>query len=491
LLRQSVIGQPHQHVTIEILPDDILLKIFKSFVDELFSYYDTSEEWRTLVHTCRRWRYLAFTCPRHLNLQLLCRPPSKSVKMMLDIWPELPIYVHDFNCQTKEVRDDVAAGLRLKHRVSGIRIFKASDSAWESFLSLMQHSFPLLTQLWVQPCIPIKDVIPRSFLGGSAPSLRDLLLVGVPFPAFPELLLSSTNLVRLLYSDIPLSGFISPQKMVTGLSALTRLESFHLSFRSPRDLPDREIRIPPPPTRTLLPALTSLHFRGAPEYLEDLVAQFNAPLLKGMTVSFFHLHREFLEVSELAKFARRADKLSLLDRAVVTVMPSRISVLLSRESLVGRVDPKTLMIIPKCRERDFRLSYLVQLCSSCLPTLAPFECLHIPAPIHFTWQEDVIDDPDPRWLELLRIFNTVKNLRLYKPMAFRIARALKGLPVEQVTEVLPALETVFISGLEPWGPVLEAISEFADARQLSGRPLSIHWEGEVHVEEQGNGSRGQ
>ena len=61
----------------------------------------------------------------------------------------------------------------------------------------------------------------------------------------------------------------------------------------------------------------------------------------------------------------------------------------------------------------------------------------------------------------------------------------------QVTEVLPALETVFISGLEPWGPVLEAISEFVDARQLSGHPLSIHWEGEVHVGEQGHGSSGR
>jgi hypothetical protein len=34
-------------------------------------------------------------------------------------------------------------------------------------------------------------------------------LVGVPFPALPELLLSATNLVRLCYDDIPRSGYIS------------------------------------------------------------------------------------------------------------------------------------------------------------------------------------------------------------------------------------------------------------------------------------------
>jgi hypothetical protein len=191
-------------------------------------------------------------------------------------------------------------------------------------------------------------------------------------------------------------------------------------------------------------------------------------------------HQKILEASQLAKFVRRADKLSSIDHAVVTVTPARISALLSQESRIRGLDPKTLMLIPRCRERDFRLSYITQFCTSCLPTLTPFECLHILHPLHFTWQ-DVIEDPDPQWLELLRVFNTVKHLRLSKPIALRVAQVLGGLPVERATEVLPALENVFISGLEPFGPLKEAISEFAGVRQLSGQPVSIHWEGEVHV----------
>jgi hypothetical protein len=89
-----------------------------------------------------------------------------------------------------------------------------------------------------------------------------------------------------------------------------------------------------------------------------------------------------------------------------------------------------------------------------------------------------MDDPDPQWLELLRVFNTVKHLRLSEFIALRVARALRGLPVEQVTEVLPALENVFIPGLESFGLVKEAISEFADARRVAGLPVSIcDWEG--------------
>jgi hypothetical protein len=95
--------------------------------------------------------------------------------------------------------------------------------------------------------------------------------------------------------------------------------------------------------------------------------------------------------------------------------------------------------------------------------------------------EGIIDDPDPQWLELLHPFSAVKDLRLSKSVAPRVAQALGGLPAEQVMEVLPALEIVLISGLNPFGPVKEAISEFADARQLSGHPVSIHWEGELTI----------
>jgi len=464
------IGQRHQQVTIGTLPDDVLLKIFKSFINETYFYYMASEEWRMLVHVCRRWRDLAFTSPRHLNLQLHFRPPKRSVKRMLDIWPELPIYIGAFECSTKEVRDNVVAALRLNHRVSGIRLEDTSDSAWETFSPLMKHSFPALTYLLVQQSYhSTMDEISRSFLGGSAPSLQELYLDRVRFPALPKLILSATNLVHLWYDDISRSGYISPQAMVTGLSALTRLESLSLTFRSPEPLPDREIRIPPPHARTLLPALTYLRFRGVPEYMEHLVAQIHDPLLESMEITFFH--QEVLEISELAKFIRRADKLSLVDRGEVIFRSECISVKLS-QNLQG-IDPKTLMLNPACVESDFRLSYLAHFCASCLPTHSPFECLHIYVPLDYMWQ-DVIDDPDAQWLELLRPFNTVKHLRLSQIVVPRVAQALRRLPSERVTEVLPALEIVSISGLEPLGPVKEAISEFVDARQLSGHPVSIY-----------------
>jgi hypothetical protein len=197
------IGELHQQVTIGTLPDDVLLKIFKFFIDEMF--YDlnaTFEEWCMLVHVCRRWRNLAFIYPCHLNLQLLCGPPKRSVERMLDIWPELPIFVDALDYPMKEDIDNVVAALRLNHQVSGIylRLKDTSDPAWETFRPLMNHPFPALTYCWVEKLyLLIKNAISRSFLGGSAPSLQELHLDGVPFLTLPNLLLSAANLVSLRY----------------------------------------------------------------------------------------------------------------------------------------------------------------------------------------------------------------------------------------------------------------------------------------------------
>ena len=467
------IGQLHQQVTIGFLPDDVLLKILKFFIDD--------GPWFTLIHICRRWRNLAFTSPRHLNLELFCNPLRKSVKELVDIWPELPIYIWDVDFQyaSKECVDYIAAVLRLNHRVSGIYFDNTEAPEWEIFEPLMHQPFPVLKRLWLQPhASGIMNGVSLSFLGGSAPCLRDLTLVRVSFPALPELLLSATNLVNITYAIVSRSGYISPQAMVTGLSALTRLESLSLTFRSPGDLPARAIQITPPDTRTLLPSLTDLRSNSSSEYIEDFVAQIDTPLLESVQITLFN--QEVLEVSELSKFLCRADKLSLPNQAEVLLTSDSISITLSPKLLLGKTDTETLMLNLRCDESALRLSYLAQFYASFLPTLSPFESLHIDVSKYRTWR-DVIDNPDPRWMELLRLFNTVKDLLLSKTVAHHVAQALRGLQVEQVTEVLPALEGVYISELEPSGPVWEAISEFADARQLSGHPVSIYdWKGEVY-----------
>jgi hypothetical protein len=227
-------------------------------------------------------------------------------------------------------------------------------------------------------------------------------------------------------------------------------------------------------TGTLLPALSYLCFQGDPEYLEYLMGQIHDPLLKSMDITFFH--QEVLEISEFAKFVRRADKLSLVDRAEVTYKGDRISVTLSEVSLIGRVDPKALLLNFEYSEWNLRFSYLAHFCSSCLPTLSAFESLHIRNISHYQWQ-DVADHPNPQFLDLLRLFNTVMDLHPSSDVAPQIAQALRGLPMEQVAEVLPALENFIVP--VPYRDYVqsakEAIYEFIEARRLSGHPVSLRF----------------
>jgi hypothetical protein len=159
-------------------------------------------------------------------------------------------------------------------------------------------------------CVP---VLPDSFLGGSAPRLRYLALVSVPFPGLSTLLLSATHLVQLYLHGIPHSGYVSPEAMATCLSALTSLETLQLEFESPQSCPDQGNRRSPPPTRFILPALIAFWFKGVNEYLEDLVSWIDSPRLYRLSTTFFN-DIDF-NTPELNQFTSRTSTLGAYDEA--------------------------------------------------------------------------------------------------------------------------------------------------------------------------------
>ena len=69
--------------------------------------------------------------------------------------------------------------------------------------------------------------------------------------------------------------------MAICLSKLTSLEPRSLELQSPRYC------IPPPPTRSILPALTYFDFDGVSMYLEGLEACIDAPQLKESGLTFY------------------------------------------------------------------------------------------------------------------------------------------------------------------------------------------------------------
>jgi hypothetical protein len=282
-----------------MLPDEVLLEIFDFCTLDLDGWLYA---WQTLVHVCRQWRCVVFGSPLHLNLQLVCSTETPA-RDTLNIWPSLPLLIYANGSETLGM-DNVVAALDRSDRVREISI-SISRSQSAKLWKAMQEPLPELTYLVLESNDEDEplSILPDSFLGGSTPRLQSLKLEHVPFPGLPKLLLSATNLAELSLSTIPPTGYISPEAMVTGFSALTRLETLYLDFESSLPRPGRQSRRPPSPTRCVLPALTRFRFSGASEYLDDLVARIDLPRLNDFSIIFFK--QVDLDVPHLIEFIRR------------------------------------------------------------------------------------------------------------------------------------------------------------------------------------------
>ena len=297
-------------VTIDILPDVALLKIFDFHLQDP----NCPEAWHTLVHICRNWRSIVFASPRRLGLRLLCKDSSQ-IKM-LDVWPPFPIAISIRDYTTWGV-DDIFAALEHKDRIYRLGLFDLPSSLMEPFLEAMQQPFPALTQLHLKFYDhETTGIDPASFLGGSAPHLQILSLNYFPFPGLlPKLLLSTAHLVQLVLRNILQPGFISPDEMVTCLSMLTGLKTVTITFKSP-PLRSELNRCPLPQTRTPLPVLTKLQFEGVAEYLEYLVAQIDAPLLDRLEILFLHYRPDNSKIPQFTEFIRRTPNVEATVKSV-------------------------------------------------------------------------------------------------------------------------------------------------------------------------------
>ena len=450
-----------------MLPDDVLLEIFDFYMvgasedEELIDWRDA---WQTLVHVCRRWRSVVFGSPRRLELKLVCTTQTPA-RDTLDVWPALPLVIES---NANNV-DNIVALFKCSDRINQILLWGRYR---EDILEAMGVPFPELTYLSLQhlrkdetETLPLSD----SFLGGSAPRLKYLQLANIPFPGLPKLLSSATHLTNLRLS-IPHSGYISPEAMVACLSLLTSLGELSLQFQSPQSRPGRESRRLPRQTRTVLPTLSRFCFKGVSEYLENFVARVDAPRLIFFETTFFN-DIDF-DTPQFTQFIGRSPTLEASEKAIVVLWDRRACIKLSSKTF----GDGELNVGISRRELDWQVSFLEQVCTSSLPSLSALEDLYISEhPYEQPVWEDNIDSA--LWLELLRPFTTVKDLFLSEKIALCVVPALQELVGGRTMEVLPALQNVFIEGLQPSGPVQEGIGKFVAARQVASHPIAAsHWD---------------
>ncbi|KAI9456576.1 hypothetical protein F5148DRAFT_1369702 [Russula earlei] len=450
---------------INTLPDGVLLGIFSFFVKDGSM---TASGWQTLAHVCQRWRDIVLASPPRLNLRLVYngnRPISEMpfVSSVLPVAINIAIEDPYQSPSLERFWVNTAAFLESEHchRICEIDFATVPDPQMERLAAAMEKPFPQLTYLRI--CCVDSDamLLKDSFLGGSAPLLRHLELQNCWFPGISKLGLSPNHLVTLHVQAIPYSGYISPQTWVTILSVMDRLESFRLEPPYvPRDPGSR-----PSLTRSVLPALTELGFEGFHEYLEELLAQIEVPLLNKLVVTFFT--RDNFVVPQLHHLINHAESFKTCDRATVIHEYSTTQFAILKE-INGSPELSLKLELPKSRHR---FSSLAQLCSSSLLLPSTLVQLHI-RDFHLLGRQSYGEAT--QCLEFLDLFIAVKDLSLTEHVGRHVCQVLGELAEERVTEVLPALQNIFLHHSRSWESVPSSIQRFIAARQLSGQPVAVY-----------------
>ncbi len=457
--------------SIDALPDDVLFEILADcVVNPDIHPSERMLNWQCLVQVCERWQQLIYSSPKSLDLHFYCTN-TNSFRKTLDLWPAFPLSVCGY---TDSGQEDVIAALELRDRVRRIDlVIRSSDYDWVS--SSMREQFPQLTNLDLEGNdAGDDDDHPRfdldQFLGGSAPSLIHLCFKRLYFKGLPSLLLTAPNLVSLQLGEIRLSliSHVSPQTMIQVLAGLPKLKSLLIYFAIPRNgvhafHEELEKHRRKASIRAVLPTLTEFYFRGISEYLEDLVAQIDAPQLDDLSIAYFS---QEVQTRRLFEFINQTVNLkpAQFRRALLNASSVRTTVELYHPQDEDHVSSLTLTVW------DFRSSpfpHMVNFLGQLVPTLSNVDHLVV------TKDPDFVQRVD--WLSLLQLFSAVRMLRVRGGLAGQVVSALEAIPEEMVPVWLPVLNLVWLytednqDEDEPVG----SSERFVSLRLLSGRPVVI------------------
>ena len=411
--------------------------------------------WQTLVHVCQRWRDIIYGSPCYLDLHIHCSQETPFRKN-LNRWPELPLTL-DYAIASHDDDGDVVAALEHSDRVHRVILFLTCPDfeMVHKVVEAMQVPFPALTHLDLAGPEDGDDefFLPEKFLGGSTPCLQHLRLEDISFPTLPKLLLSARSLVFLeLESATPPTyfGYISPEAMVEALTGLTKLQTLRIKFRFPENPPgsseqlEKRRRPDLSMLPILFPSLNELVLRGSSWYLEDLVAQIDAPYVEDINIEYLGPKVEECQLSRFIgrmpnlKFSQfRRAQLSFAfaiwyNSAKVELDRPKGECLSARFSLSMRPMDRAIHYLVPCMTR-----VLGQLGASMVSDVGQLSVNAIGEQYVEEYRMD-----NTQWIPLFHLFPAVGALHVTGDVAGHITSALQDIAEESVTEVLPALQSL-------------------------------------------------
>ena len=348
----------------------------------------------------------------------------------------------------------------LVHRV----VLRAPSSNLYLWLERMNDLFPRLEDLSLFSTTTEETnlTLPETL---QAPDLRRLSLHGVGLPKGLPLLSSAIALSTLSLTHLGASCYFPPGHLVTRLQGLPYLEELSIGFAIPIPLPSSEQKLLPPPTSAVtLPTLRRLTFLGVDVYLDNLIAQINAPRLEQLSLTL-HFDLTFTLV-KLTELIHRAEGFGYLVTRVIFNQDGASIFAGYNEQGVGKFN---FHVHVNCEPLDWQIDSATQVCSALGDVLSTVEELTLDLDVDglpLDW-DNALDSI--LWHELLLSFIGVKKLYIGFSLTLELSQALES--AAGGLELLPALQELEVQ-LEI-DHAKKVFSGFVETRESVGRPVHL------------------
>ncbi|KAI0263969.1 hypothetical protein BC834DRAFT_284129 [Gloeopeniophorella convolvens] len=488
--------------TIDVIDDDALLGVFRSYV----AYYTNSWElgpqhrsWHRLAHVCRRWRTLILSSASHLNLRVSLSEHSLG-KAIPEYFLRIPIIL-EYQCRhgaTPAVRDaDFADTNQDSHaphnqilillerhadRLDSVHLTYLPLSTLNKFVLAMDRYYPILERLVIAPHTGGRPnlMLPARF---HAPSLRQFTIEGISLPLVLQTPASAPDLVILCLFNIPEYGRFPVGSLVEWLSAMPHLEDLWISFSSTdfRGLQETGTsHTPLNSSLTTLPSLNLLGFKGASAYLDGLLARLDTPLLRKLSVHLSHqLTYNFTSLSRLISCLtgqfEPGDGVGMVfseEHFWVSQPPSCFSP--EQQTYLESFEYQDLLRSPQdsylelavyCRRLDWQVAAAAQIFPALSPILSIANELDLGVDASGQWPREQDEVDQALWRQLLQIFTGVETLIVGPDLVKDILRSLPQGDEELPPDLLPQLRELRAAGKD------QMFSSFMESCARAGRPI--------------------
>ena len=445
-------------MTINHLPDELLVEIFDFYRQESGKSWSVEPEWFDLIHVCKRWRAVMFVSASRLDLRLvLTTIRGGDFEPILAHFPPLPIDMDYYVKRSGLVKfDHVLDALEHPDRIRQITFWGPNRDLNELFYAT-EYPLPALESLNLIGEGEIDLDMPAMFLEGPNLQLRILQLYRISLPSISRLLSSAPALTDL---DLSFECNIHPEQAMSHLSHLRDMPCLHhLGLSLTCFIPN-----PAPPTKTpkrfTLPKLASFSYFGHSALMNAFVSGFATPSL--WDVEIWLLDDIDPPVLRLSRFI---EDIRGHCHAVQVVIERYNFHLFLRGPLEDDSDEGHDSLYFELTTEPFR--------ESMMQISGPFSAMLVTAEeLSFRFVDDQVMEVIP-WREFLMQFPSVKVLQIYGDNNRGIASVLDH--GGQNLTFLPALEEIELGIDSPEGRESEMakFEPFVSARQKAGLPVKV------------------